>query len=311
MNERNELVSQALLRTVAWFDTIDYAPTWSECASWIEWRASSGFEHLAAPTGEELVRARDELIGAGLLAYAVGRIGFPDRLAPLSALSFERTTLFARKLRKALRVAKRLARFSSVRFIALVNTSAIAHARDAADLDFFVIVRDGRLWTVRLFAAGPYRVLGKLASADSKPDAICLSYFITDADCSLADHMLPGDDPYFRYWFLSMLPLYDDGIGQSLWDANKQILAQHPRAERWVLSPECSIKRPLLRFPDTAIVESFAKRVQMSWFPQRITETMNTDRSVIVSDRVMKFHVDDARLRFREQYEARVVSLGI
>ena len=311
MQDREAFIRHALLRTVAWFDVIDYAPTWSECSSWIEWRGAGGFEHQAAPSGEELLRAREVLIHDGRLAYAFGRVGFPDRLAGLCALSFERTALFSRKLRRALRVARFAARLSSVRFIALVNTTALAHARNGSDLDFFVIVKDGRLWSTRLLAAGPYRVFGKLASADAKPDAVCLSYWMTDADLSLSSHMLPDDDPYYRYWFLSMMPLYDDGIGKDLWEANVGITALHPRAVQWTVSPDRSVAIQRVRIPDTRLIEKQAKRIQESWFPPQIRESMNRDSSVIVTDRVMKFHVDDARLTFRDRYRSNLDALGL
>jgi hypothetical protein len=302
----------ALLRTVAYFDAIDYAPTWGEASSWLEWSGARGFEQIAPPDARELAAVRSALEEDGRLESGFGRLALPGRLAVLAALSLERTTLFARKIRRARRVARHLARLASVRFVALVNTTALAHARDAADLDFFVVVRHGRLWTSRLLSAGPYRMLGKLASTDGESDAICLSYFVSDAGPDLGGHMLAPDDPYFRYWFLSMLPFYDDGVSRELWEANAQITALHPRAHRWIIPDDLAVKRPRLRFPDTNLFESLASRIQTAWFPSRIRERMNgEDRSVIVTDQALKFHVDDARVRFREAYEERLSRLGV
>lgn len=302
---------ESLIRTIAYFDAIDYAPTWSELSAWTEWSGARGFEQVAPPNAADLVSAKNALLEERRIESDFGRLALPGRLPVLSARSMERTTLFARKVRRARRVVKWLARFSSVRFVALVNTTAFAHARDRADLDFFVIVKRGRLWTTRLLSASPYRMLGKLSNADAKPDAVCLSYFVSDENLDLSSHMLTPDDPYFRYWFLSMLPLYDDGVSRDLWDANAQIIARHARANRWIVSDDLRVQRPRIRFPDTTIIEPLAKRVQMAWFPSRIRERMNLDTSVIVTDAALKFHVDDARLRFRAGYEERLKTLGI
>jgi hypothetical protein len=301
-----------ILRTVAYFDAIDYAPTWSEVSSWLEWSGARGFEQVAPPSARELVAARLALQEERRLESGFGRLALPGRLPTLASLSLERTMLFARKARRAQRVARRLSRLASVRFVALVNTTALAHARDAADLDFFVVVRHGRLWTSRLLSAGPYRVFGKLASTDGKSDAICLSYFVSDANLDLGGHMLAPDDPYFRYWFLSMLPLYDDGLSKTLWEANAQITALHPRANRWIASDDLAVRRPTLRFPNTDRLETIAARIQTAWFPSQIRDRMNQeDRSVIVTDQALKFHVDDARVRFREAYEERLKTFGL
>lgn len=321
MQERFEAIAGALLRTVAFFDVMDYAPTWSELCAWVEWHGTEGFpaiggcafgaEQQAPPHAEELVQVRDTLVAEGKLAYAVGRVALAGRLEALATIALDRTGLFARKLRKARRVASWLARLSSVRFVGVVNTTSLAHARDASDIDFFVIVRDGSMWSTRAIGGGPYRLLGKLAGDAGKPDAICLSYFISDAALALDTHMLPEDDPYFRYWFLSLLPLYDDGIGRELWEANKGATALHPRAMPWFPSPDLRITAPRLRLPLLSFLEARMKKMQMSWFPQRIKERMNTDTAVLVSDQVLKFHVDDARLRYRDAYQERLRTLGL
>ena len=40
---RIQSAREAILRTVAYFDAIYYAPTWTECATWFEWSGASGF----------------------------------------------------------------------------------------------------------------------------------------------------------------------------------------------------------------------------------------------------------------------------
>jgi hypothetical protein len=285
---------EGVLRAVAFFDVLDYAPTVTEAHAWAE--------------GES-----DRAIDPHVLEEGGGRLALPGRLQPLLALARERTPLFPRKLRRAQQVARWLVRNPNVRFVALANTTALAHARDGSDLDFFVIVRHGSIWSTRLMAGAPYRLTGHLAGDVNEPaDAVCLSYFISDQGLDLAPHMLrDGADPYFRYWFLALLPLYDDGVGQALWDVNTAITRAHPHSESWMISPDIAVSRPALRLPGAQFFERPARAFQSRWFPPAIREHLNRDTSVLVSDHALKFHVGDRRAQFRAQYEERLRALNL
>ncbi len=290
---------EAILRTVAFFDVVDYPPTQAEVMAWME------SEHPFNP-------ACHQLIAEGLLESGAGRVALRDRLESLLTLVRERTPLFPRKIRAARRVTRWLARNPAVRFVALANTTALAHARDAGDLDFFVVVRHGHIWSTRLLGGALYRIAGRLSGgAHERPDDVCLSYFISDAGLDLSSHMLPEDDPYFRYWFLALLPLYDDGVSCDLWQANATITSRHPSAEPWIMSPDISVRRPLVRIPTPSFIEPLARRFQEKWFPSSIRERIGKGNDVVVSDTALKFHVDDGRLAYRAAYRDRLRSLDV
>ncbi len=313
MSPRDILIQNALLRTVAFFDAIDVAPTWGECLTNVEWRMPSAMNasECAPPSGEELVIARTQLVDQKRIEMGMGRLALAGRLARHLTTAFERMPIQSRKLLRAHRVAQIIAHLDAVRFVALANTTSLGFARDGGDLDLFVVTASGNLWLTRGLAVTPYRMLGKLATSDAAPDAVCFSYFVTDARLDLSPHTLAPDDPYFRYWFLSLLPLYDDGVGEQLWRANQSLLATHPRASAWMVPPALTIPRPRLRIPRMPAFESLARAAQMRWFPTQIKTRMNTDTTVIVSDDTLKFHTDDGRLAFRAAYQDRLHSLGI
>lgn len=308
---RIQSAREAILQTVAYFDAIEYAPTWTECAAWFEWSGAHGFEYDAPPTTPELVAARDSLVADNQLESGFGRIALPGRLARLASLAMERTAFFPRKIRRARKVARWLLRNPNVRFVALANTTALAHARDLGDLDFFVVVRAGTIWSSRLLGSGVYKLTGRLPGHADQRDAVCLSYFVADDALDLSSHTLPGDDPYFRYWFLSLLPLADDGVGKTLWDANRGLIGRHPRAERWMVPPDLIVTRPRFRMIASDAIESLARHFQLGWFPQQIVERMNRDTSVMVNDQVLKFHVDDGRETYRAAYQDRLRAMGL
>jgi hypothetical protein len=306
LSERNACIQSSLLRTIVFFDVLGYAPTWVECTSWLEWEGDGGLDRQAPPTQEELLSNRDILLSQRKIEYAFGRIALHGRLSVLATLLADRMPYMARKLRHARKAASWILRSADVRFIALVNTTALGSAREEGDLDFFIIVKQGSIWSTRLLAGFPYRLLGRLSGKDAMPDAICLSYFISDRSLDLSSHILQPDDPYYRYWFCSMLPLYDDGISEELWNQNAFLRRRHPFAPRWEIAPDLKVRAPRIRIPAFSFEESIARGFQMGWFPNEITDRMNRDTSVMVSDSVLKFHIEDGRETYRQQYLERL-----
>lgn len=281
-------VSSPRLRALAFADAIGYAPTEVELSLWSE----PG--ELAPP-----------------MRLSRGRVTFEGR-EELVKEHESREALFPRKIRRARHVARFLARLPGVRFVAVTQTTALAHARDEGDLDMFVITRPGSLALTRVLATGWYALTGARPGArKSERDAVCLSFFIDDSALDLSSLMLPGGDPYFRYWFLSLLPLYDDGVSSELWSANRAILSQHPHARRWMMNPNLRVERPWLRFPRLVFLNACARRLQNKTMSKGLRELANKDTRVVITPHVLKFHADDARERFRELYRQTCKRYGV
>lgn len=279
----------ALLRSLTWCETLGYAPTRVELL-------------LTQDDGDATNADIEQLLRSGRILAHAGRLVFPETADAILHQMRRRDPLQPRKRRRARRVAAWLARLSGVRYVAIANTTALGYARDEGDLDLFVIVRAGSIWITRLLGALPFRLLGMTPRPGNERDAVCLSYFIADDALDLSAHMLEGDDPYFRHWFLSLLPLFDDGISTRLWDANVSIRSRHPSAQSWIISPDLAVRARRIRIPAPHWLESFARWAQLRWFPRTIRERMNRDSTVIVNDHALKFHVTDGREEYRRIY---------
>lgn len=295
---------QALLRTLAFHAAWEHAPTLAE---WKNTLDTAGAEL----NGGEFLAAVEGLLTERIVSERRGRFVFFGR-ENLVDENRQHELWIARKLRAARQVAQWLARISAVRFVALCNTTALGHARDAGDLDFFVVCRAGRLMSTRALAVLPYKFLKRRPGDGSGRDAVCLSYFITDDGLDLSSHQLPThyqlpttnyDDPYFRYWFLSLLPLYDDGASSDLWRANQTITRRHAHALKWEVPPDLKVEKPRVRIPVPGWLESAAAKFQTRVFPPTIRELLNRDTRVMATDKVLKFHVDDRREYYRQKYE--------
>jgi hypothetical protein len=301
--------SGSRLRALAFYDAIGYPPTDAELS-------------LASAPGPIVSPAR----------LWRGRIAFEGR-EELIAEQERREAFFPRKIRKARRVARLLSRLPGVRFVALCNTTALANARDEGDLDFFVVTRRGSLALARALATTWYALTGSRPGVRATDrDAVCLSFWVDDSALDLARLQLTDDrnqssasplssvncklstshnDPYFRFWFLSLIPLFDDGVSADLWKANPAIRSRHPHARAWIPSPDLRVKKPLLRLPRLAFFDPIVRRLQERTFSPILKKIRNTDTRVVITPHVLKFHAEDGRASFRDRYHLTCKRYGL
>lgn len=288
-----------LLRTLAFHDAWGYPPTFYEWLSQAE-----------LPDSADLTRAEeaaDALTARGLVVQKHGRVVFPERAYLIREHEIKRR-LFHRKVRKVCRTAKWLARLPGVKFVALCNATALGNARPASDLDFFVVTEPGHIWQTRFASVLPFKIANRRPKPGTEsPDAVCLSFFMDATSLSLESLQIKQgnepDDPYLRYWFLSLLPVFDDGVSERLWKENTWATKRHPLAEKWIPHPDLLVHRPRLRLPAARALERTTKALQRHAFPATIKERANKDTDVVVSDRMLKFHTRDRRAFFRKRYE--------
>jgi hypothetical protein len=264
------------VRVLALWDAMGYPPTGAELAS------AAGYAPVESP-----------------IKLHRGRLVFEGR-EDLVAEHELRERLFPRKIRAARKAARWLARLGGVRFVALCNTTALAHARDGGDLDFFVVTKSGVLTQTRGWSALRFALAGRRpGSRASERDAVCLSFFVDDHSLDLSPLMLAGDDPYFRLWFLSLLPLVDDGVSSELWKANASIRARHPEARPWIMHPRPAVPIPRIRIPAIKALEPLAYSVQDRAMSPSLRALKNTDTRVVINPHIHKFHAEDGREEFR------------
>jgi len=67
-----------------------------------------------------------------------------------------------------------------VRMIAVTGTLAMKNCEKNSDIDFFVVLEKGRIFTGRLLVTAMVHILGKRRYGKNIKNRICLNYFITD-----------------------------------------------------------------------------------------------------------------------------------
>lgn len=306
-------ISAGILRTLAFHASWGYAPTRLQLILSLD--AGTDQTGFGIYNAEKVQSCLDDAIGQGTVVEVGGRVSLAN-FADAITEGKKSEDYFPRKLRRARQATAYLRRIPGVRAVCLCNTVALGQSKDEGDLDFFVITQAGTIWRTRFFSALPFKLFG-LRPGKKVVDPVCLSFFVSDAALDLSGLSLAGDDPYFRHWFLSLLPLYDDGVLSDLWKANAALLARHPLAKAWIaLDHPCAPSLAESRTNNavtvkTARPEKFWRSLQERAFPPEIKSLANSDTRVVVTDDVLKFHVTDQRAKFRERYGGICRDLGV
>lgn len=303
----DDALHRSLLATLAYFDQFDYPLTLLELR-----RLRLAAEGL--PTNVALSDV--------LAAVSRGGITTQDGLYFLEGRS---ATVARRKrgyrlaepkYRKAMRAIRWMRLLPTVRMVAVCNSLALSAAEKESDIDLFMVVRPGFLWITRLLTVGLLALTGQRPDGDDHADTICLSFFVSERALDLRRFALPGGDTYLAYWTASLVPLYDpDDLMTSLHGQNAWLHEALPGTKEKRLITLRRVSAPRFRaaflLPVLRTLESVAKRLQMAKFPPTIAAMMNRDTRVVVTDDILKFHVNDRRAEFERAYRSRLTSIGL
>ena len=292
-------LEQAIYKTVAYFSLFDYPVTTFEIWKWL-----FGYGEKVS-----LLDLRRELASNQFLSEQLdSHNGFwslagKDILA-LVRTRHERFLDAVRKYKRLRRATWYLSRIPSVRGIAACNTLAWNHTRASSDIDIFVIVREGSVWTTRLLAVAPFKIL-KMRPGVAKRDPLCFTFFLSDTNLDLSVLRLESSDPYLTFWSRSIVPVFDrDGVFTEFHQANGWLDCELNNCYQRAMhrSRGCPALGRAYRSP--GFVERVCEKIQRRKFPEVIQNMANRDSRVVVSDAMLKFHDNDRRAEYRDKLDS-------
>jgi len=283
-------LERAVFRTVGYFHLFEYPLTAVEIWKWL-YRPGSKYE---------LTDVTSILNSSNWLK---ARLETQDGFYFISGQSDFVTTRHLRyndamrKFRRARRVTRWLAMIPGVLGVAVCNSLPWYNTTPESDIDFFVVVKPGTIWTARFLSVLPIKIF-RLRPAETKTDPVCLSFYVTSEALSLNDIRIE-DDIYMSYWVRSITPLFEtDNIFSKFLQANDWARRDLPNSQL----PDGQVMRKSFKLPTLRSLENRFKKLQLSRLPVSVKERMNKDTSIIVSDNMLKFHVDDRRESFRQRF---------
>lgn len=287
------------MKTLAFFDIFDYPLTSLEI-----WR------YLYAP-GEQKISLNQiiEALGNPELKAKIGFFrGFYFLAGKQDSVELrrERNAIAEKKLIRLRPYAKYLNRLGAVSGVAVANTLAIKHSRPESDIDLFIIARPHAVWSARFWAILPLYFFGGRPRPGSMRDKFCLSFLVDENHLDILPWKME-QDIYYIYWLATLMPVSGPEVFANFFEKNKWINKYLPN----FFPPEMSARgerRPASRLP--CFGGRILKAIQLFVMPAALKEAAarhHTD--VIISDTVLKFHLNDRRSEYEKCYQKRVAKI--
>jgi len=304
--ESDSGVSDAVYKTIAFFDIFDYPLTAWEVYKYL-WKEELSRD-ISFLQLQNILDSHDSVDCLEGFYFLRGR-------EDLVFLRKERYNIAARKYQRAGLAANILSLMPYVKMIAVSNSLSYDNARDNSDIDLFIIARQDKIWTARFFTTAFLTIFRLRPTEKSKKNAICLNFFISENALNVRNLRIE-DDVYFIYWLKLLKPLYDDGrVFKDFCDANGWV-------NNYINSYDVcrtNLKRRIRhvsffgyfkfifeKILNVNFVENFLRKFQMNKLPSRIKEKANISSEVVVNDSMLKFHYQDKREKFRDEWRDRI-----
>jgi hypothetical protein len=312
-------LEDAVLLTLSYYDALGLPATAFEVwQNLIKFRAS----YL------EVVRAMERLPLKSLLTVDRGYYSLRD-LDHIET-RFTKQKVSEMRWRKARRTARWLAAVPFVTSVSVVNNVALNNANASSDIDLFITVKPGRLWTARLLVTALTNLLRRRRHARRIADRICLSFYVTDSAYNFEKLAVNGGDVYLAHWIFNLGTLWQrrgrQSPQQELDRHNPWIHQIFTQREFSPVSPRRQVGRvwswvvrlaqaPLELVLQTRLgnwVEAKVRAFQLGWMHKTVPTEIKTPTShILITDDMLKFHEQDRRLWFRERMLASYKTLRL
>ncbi len=251
-----------------------------------------------------VIRLADDLVKRRILDFKQG-FYFLNGQEELIDIRRARYNYTQHKLKIAKRFSYLFSLFPGIRLIAAANLIGGHNLRLNSDIDLFIITKPRNIWLTRLFCAGLAQLLHSRPTKNYKKNKICLSFYITTKAIDLKNLELTGGDPYFYYWKLGLVPLFDR---QNTWlkFLIKNNLFVFNKNKAKVLK---DFDYQIENYKTQAgfnLLEKIARAFQLKIMSIELRQSASKNTGVLISDDVLKLYLKDRRLDFLSKFNLKI-----
>ncbi|OGD31814.1 hypothetical protein A3C91_00090 [Candidatus Azambacteria bacterium RIFCSPHIGHO2_02_FULL_52_12] len=276
------------------------------------------------PTLREVAHAVSELAHGGKINAQNGFFALAG-----SAPWQEGTGQTEKKLAQARYALALLKIVPFVRAIAVTGSVSFGNAKEASDLDLFILTKRGRVWTVRLLALAVLELLGKRRDRAAKTGKICLNYFMAEsakppvqnvASATMFKRALPvfGTRLFFDFisrnaWMKNFLyrPEHDKKEGTSRLQAtSSSTLSSLPKGYKLQAGFK-SIGELFLAGATGAVLERLARSWQEKRLLRKKTGKANAEHFILADDVIMLHHPNSKNKEVMARYRRIMAGLKL
>ncbi len=302
-------LEKTILNTITYFDTFDYPLNLFEVWKWLLIMNNDELKMNEEIKVSDVLKTLEENEELKRLVATKGGFYFLKGREEIIKIRLERYLIADRKFKKALKYIKNYFRYlPNIKFIGICNTLAFSHSRDSADIDFFIITKRGKIWSVREQVVLLAEFHNLRPKKGVTKDKFCFSFFIDEDYLNLENLALKPQDHYLIYWINQIIPVLDeDNLYEKFLEANIWTKRYLPNAFSYQVSDVRKVAAIPPGFKYTFLTsEKFSKFWQKKIMAPRLKSLANKDTKVIVSDTMLKFHDNDRRSEIREKFEERI-----
>lgn len=286
-------LSKLLYATVAYADIFGYPLTMEEAVRWL---IGVKVKHLPL-NASRWVKQKEQYF---MLSGREHLVSLKRRRAQASRQKW----IIARKTGFLLRLVP------TIKLVGITGALAMNNVTPNDDIDLFIVTKRNMLWTTRLLATMLLDVLGRRRRPNQTQvrNKICLNMFMSEEGLCVARG---EQDLFSAHEVLQMVPLWErDSVYRQFLKKNAWVKVFLPNAwemavrrpqehERLRVSGYVSLVTYLFRF-----IEPVLKRLQERYMHRhRTTE--------ILTNHVLQFHPQDARVWVKEALERRLKLRGL
>jgi len=311
MRDQIKNIEQAIIATICYFDLFEYPLKKEEIWSWLYSPIRFSYSDFdQAMISEKVAKDIDSKEGYFFLKGKENLIEIrKDRLA-----------ISQKKWQIAKKGAGILRYIPFIRLICVCNTLAYDNAKKESDIDFFIVVKNNRLWLTRFLATVLLDLLRMRRKGKRIQNKICLSFYVTEKAMNLESLLIKPEDSHFAFWFSQFVPLLNrENTFEKLVSQNQWIKQYLPNAFQKMKTGLISdnscinffykIKERVLSGNLGDWLENYFKKIQKNKMDKN-TESVagEPNTKVVISDDILKFHETDTRKKVQEEFERRISS---
>jgi len=321
------LLEKSILATIGYYDIFDYPLTGFEVFKYLI-NPLHIISQLGIKKGMKLEPVREtsfldilKILGSGNLEDFIEEkngLYFLKGKGNLVKQRIERQKIAVSRWKKVYRVIKFLQVCPFIKMIAVCNSLAIDNSKQKADIDFFIIIRKGRIWLTRFLITFIIWSLGQRRHGQKIAGRVCLSFYITDQALNLQSLTIEPYDIYLAHWVLEIKPVYwrnqtyNQFISENKWlkdyffNFEQTLNERHPQFKtNGFLSLIQKSSEKILGGWFGGLIEKLFRLVQRHRINRKITPH-KIPTAVVVSDKILKFHEIDRREFFQEEFRKRL-----
>lgn len=206
--------------------------------------------------------------------------------------------LFAKKYISFLRL------MPYVRGLSICNTVSFFAADQKSDIDLFIIVKKGHIWTARFFITLMLQFLGVRRHGKKIAKRLCLSFFVDEENLDLSKIKLDFD-PFLAFWTSAQVPIFGKKIFEKFAEKNRNWVKKEVGIDLRFEKDLENIPEPFSVFLEKVFdirFEKFIKNRLLRRTEKKVIKLKNKD-GTIIKDGILKFHDIDKRVQFAEMYQ--------